>query len=240
MPQAGPSGGLAQAPAAASALSIAGLSAAEALALVERGADADRMTRAVLLHDAARPGADGRSAPLGDLDRAAWALRRASIGGVAEAQADCGSCGAVLEIVLPDAFAPPPRAADHARVAHDGRDWRVRLPCADDFAGGALRVERLADGAPWTDDAFLAKAEAALDAADPGMDLRLSLTCAECGAAVEAPFDAAAFFWRELETLERRLIGEVALLAAAFGWSEAEILALPPRRRALYLAEAGR
>lgn len=146
----------------------------------------------------------------------------------------------MVEFSLPADFAPPPRVADAVEVVHDGASWRVRLPRAGDFADGALRVERLAEGAPWSDDAFLERAEAALEAADPGMDLRFSLACAECGATMERPFDAVAFFWREIEALERRLVAEVAALARAYGWSEAEILSMTPRRRALYLAEAER
>ncbi|MGM0583439.1 MAG: hypothetical protein ACQEUZ_02145 [Pseudomonadota bacterium] len=218
----------------------AGLTAARALALLERGAGADRAGRALLLHAAAWPDAEAGAAPLGDLDRAAWALRRTSLGGAAEALADCAACGAALEVALPADFAPPGRVAETVEVVHGGVAWQVRLPRAGDFEGGRLRPERLAEGAPWSDPDFVARAEAALEAADPGMDLRLGLTCAACGAAAEIPFDAVAFFWRELEALERRLVAEVAALARAYGWSEADILGMSARRRALYLAEAER
>ncbi len=217
-----------------------GLAAAQALDLAERGARADRVRRGLLLHAAARPGdrAAAEDAALGDLERSAWALRRDSIGGEANAVATCRDCGSDLEFSLPADFAPPPRAADHADVVHGETTWRVRLPRAGDMRAGALRVERLAEGAPWSDDAFVAKVEAALDAADPGMDLRLALTCPDCGAAFEEPFDAVSYFWAEIEEIERRLIGEVAALARAYGWSEVEILGMSARRRALYLAEA--
>jgi len=233
MPDAEPKHGLAGEPDPP-----AGLTADRALALVERGSGRDRATRAILLHDAARPEAEGWRVPLGDLDRAAWALRRASLGGGAEAVATCPDCGAALEVALPDNFAPPPRRADAAEVSYGGRRWRLRLPTAGDFSGARLDLVRLAPEAPWSDATFRAEAEAALEAADPGMDLRLALTCPDCATDLQEPFDPVAFFWAELEALERRLVAEVAVLARAYGWAEAEILAMSPRRRALYLAEA--
>ena len=47
--------------------------------------------------------------------------------------------------------------------------------------------------------------------------------------------DPVAFLWAELDGWARRLAGEVHLLAAVYGWGEAEILAMSPPRRRLYL-----
>ena len=61
------------------------------------------------------------------------------------------------------------------------------------------------------------------------------MECPECGAHFETPFDPPAFVWQELSTLANRLLWEVDQLARAYGWPEADILALSPTRRRAYL-----
>ncbi len=51
----------------------------------------------------------------------------------------------------------------------------------------------------------------------------------------QALFDIAAYFWAELAAEAKRLLREVDALARAYGWREADILALSPRRRQAYL-----
>lgn len=75
----------------------------------------------------------------------------------------------------------------------------------------------------------------ALEAVDPWSDLRTEIACPECGAATEAVLDVAAFVWAELAAQARSLLFDVDALARRYGWSEAEILALSPARRRLYL-----
>ena len=75
--------------------------------------------------------------------------------------------------------------------------------------------------------------------ADPQADVRLAVTCPSCGTGWEVPFDAGSFLWSEVEAWARRTLLEVHQLAAAYGWSEAEVLALGPRRRQAYLELVG-
>lgn len=71
--------------------------------------------------------------------------------------------------------------------------------------------------------------------ADPQADVELSLSCPGCGHDWLASFDVFTFFWEEITAWARRLLGEVHLLASAYGWSEADILAMSALRRHLYL-----
>ena len=66
-------------------------------------------------------------------------------------------------------------------------------------------------------------------------DIRLSLTCAACGHTWDASLDFPTFFWTEISAWARRLLVEVHTLATAYGWREADILALSPGRRQIYL-----
>ena len=78
-----------------------------------------------------------------------------------------------------------------------------------------------------------------LGAADPGAETLLSLVCPACAHSWQSVLDAATFFWDELAIRARRLLREVHTLARAYGWREAEILALPGRRRQTYLDLVG-
>ena len=71
--------------------------------------------------------------------------------------------------------------------------------------------------------------------ADPQADVQLALTCTHCAHQWQAPFDIVTFMWTEIHTWAVRLLQEVHALASAYGWSEADILALSPWRRRTYL-----
>ncbi|HKI06204.1 MAG TPA: phage baseplate protein, partial [Thermoanaerobaculia bacterium] len=71
--------------------------------------------------------------------------------------------------------------------------------------------------------------------ADPQGDVELGLSCPACGHAWRAAFDIASFFWTEIDAWARVLLHEIHLLASAYGWREADILALSPWRRRAYL-----
>ena len=70
---------------------------------------------------------------------------------------------------------------------------------------------------------------------DPFARIELDLTCEDCGHSWHSPFDVLGFVWMEIGAWARRLLREVHALASAYGWREADILAMSPRRRAAYL-----
>lgn len=210
------------------------------LDLYQRGRAGDALGRAALLGHAAA-GAGAETLPLGELDRRIWALRTRLLADMArpvagEAVCTCPACGARLEFTLPADFAPPPAVAQTVAVEWQGETHMLRLPCLADFGPQGLRLQALGT-APWHDPGFAALAAEALQAADPALGLTLAMDCPECGAALDEGFDPAAWLWAEIEEMARGLLNEVVRLARAFGWSEREILAMPPARRALYLSE---
>jgi hypothetical protein len=75
--------------------------------------------------------------------------------------------------------------------------------------------------------------------ADPQADIQLALSCPSCGHEWLAMFDIAAFLWQELQAWAQRTLLEVHQLAGAYGWREADILALSPARRQIYLSLIG-
>jgi hypothetical protein len=200
--------------------------------------------------------ADAATLPLGEAARHLIRLRVALLGADLEAVANCPECEARHEAgFLAAVLLETPRG--DTGIAVEASGWRVeaRALTLADYAEAASRddvasAEALLrgraivaarppeSGAEMPDD-VLAAVEAALDAADPLADPRIALSCGECGASWEASFDAAAFLAEEIAAASRRLMTEVAVLARSYGWSERDILAIPPERRRVYLELAG-
>ncbi|MEO7911031.1 MAG: phage baseplate protein [Roseiflexaceae bacterium] len=88
-------------------------------------------------------------------------------------------------------------------------------------------------------DEVVAAATAGMAQADPQADVQIALTCPACVQPWQATFDILAFFWQEMNDWAQRILREVHTLASAYGWREADILALTPRRRQFYLDLVG-
>ena len=70
---------------------------------------------------------------------------------------------------------------------------------------------------------------------DPQAEVLIDLECPACRNCWQTAFDVAGFFWKELSAQARKLLGEVHTLAGAYGWREADILAMSARRRHYYM-----
>lgn len=94
--------------------------------------------------------------------------------------------------------------------------------------GESLRIGQLPEAA-------LQAMVRAMDRADPQSNLQINLTCPACGHCWEGLFDIVSFLWAEINNWAERTLRAVHLLARAYGWREADILALSATRRQLYL-----
>ncbi|HVB21507.1 MAG TPA: hypothetical protein VNG51_06130 [Ktedonobacteraceae bacterium] len=70
---------------------------------------------------------------------------------------------------------------------------------------------------------------------DPQAEIQIDMTCPRCQYRRPALFDVSRFLWTEIQAQAKHLLREVHLLARAYGWREAEILALSNIRRQYYL-----
>jgi hypothetical protein len=123
----------------------------------------------------------------------------------------------------------PPTTADLRAIAIEPEPAELLARCvAITSVGRALPIAALPNE-------LLAAILSAFEAIDPQANLQLSLRCAECSHTWDAAFDIVSYLWREVEQWALRTLREVHLLATAYGWGEAEILALTPHRRQLYL-----
>jgi hypothetical protein len=186
------------------------------------------------------------NAALSQRDRALLDLRGRLFGPVLQAKASCGSCGTRVDLAFrredvglgaADVGFPPAPEGEFA-----GR--RLRAVTAGDLAAAerartpeifsAVLAER-AGARPGDDPDALS---AALEGLDPLAAIPITIECPECGAENQREFDVARFVADEIAARAPRILQEVAEIARVFHWSEADILAMPPRRRAFYLAEA--
>lgn len=174
---------------------------------------------------------------LGACNRQLARLHEQVVGRPVEAVVSC-ACGEELEVALPrEAVAAAPDPAPWVEIAAPG-PRRFRLPHLADLA---LAAEPLAlaarcaldDGGPLPED-HLAALDRAWAEADPAAEIQLDLACPACGGSVRARADLALFVARDLDLKVRGLVAEIHALARAYGWSEAEVLAVPPARRRAY------
>lgn len=189
---------------------------------------------------------DVRDLTIGDRDRIVLAIRRALVGGELECVFGC-PCGETLELavrvdtLLGEAPAEPaPRRADRAavavRAATGGDHERAGLQAAEDAAAAARGLVTACVLEPRAvDDDVLEVASELLEGLDPGAELLLRGTCPACASEVVAQLDPGAYLWTELDRWRARLEREVHVLASRYHWSEADIVALDPARRARYL-----
>jgi len=235
---------------------MSALTAERLLSLWEHGVQRHAIDRALLLFALAAPETPLEQladASLGRRNAALFALRRARFGERLAGWVDCPGCGERMEFEFAAAHLPPPpplpeggegpievRGQRFSRPTSRHLALLVDAPDPESAARRLLRAcaeapELLPDDDAAIDD-LLAQVEAALDAADPWADLSLAIRCPACGRADVAALDIASVLWEEFASHAVRLLDEVHTLAQAYGWREAEILALSEQRRAAYLA----
>ncbi len=236
------------------------LSASELLRVWDEGRVLPPTERALLLLAAACPEEDPGSLaalPVGRRDERLLMLREWTFGSSFSGLARCPSCGERVEasFTAGEVRARAPAEEDHESVVTvDGYRVTFRLPDSadlttlygfDDAAAakrhllGRCLLEARRSGKRLPVGRLPAKVIAAVDRRmaelDPQADTQAAVHCPACAHAWHAAFDIVAFFWAEIEGWAWRTLRDVHVLASAYSWTEAEILALSPARRGLYL-----
>ncbi|MFL6857366.1 MAG: hypothetical protein ACJ8EB_05600 [Allosphingosinicella sp.] len=218
-----------------------------------RGTGRSTTERALLLLELALPALDEEQrAHLSIGYRDAWllSLRELLFGSAIECVAACPDCEEEIAVdftigEVRTSYAEP---GEIVTVEAEGGALRLRLPDSADLlaieqerdagTAGPRLLERClagaADRAALGTIAFEAVSRA-LGEADPQAELRLRIACPACGGGTEAPFDVAAHLWSDLDEWVGAQLLDVHCLASRYGWSEAEILAMSPARRRVYL-----
>jgi len=235
-------------------------SATELVDIWEAGASQPLPRRVLQLLAAACPEAGGDellALTVGRRDAQLLRLYAGLFGATLTVVAACAACGEQLESSVSVADIPlgEDRAVDPIHtVRTDGYDVSFRLPAsadlvalADDSAADARSLllahcviaARDAEGQRVAAEALpphvVAAVAAQMSAADPQADVQLDLTCPACEHRWQAAFDIARFLWNEIHAWARRTLRDVHVLARAYGWREADVLALSPTRRQIYV-----
>ncbi|HEX2832553.1 MAG TPA: phage baseplate protein [Thermoanaerobaculia bacterium] len=234
------------------------LTPSELLAIWERGEGQRPWRRALALLAGTAPHAPAdelAAMPIGRRDATLVELRARLFGEAFTGITNCPACGEAIELSFDAAEVRRAQGSDGPlSMSAGGYDVDVRLPNTADLAA----IERADDldsarrllfsrcitrarhaGKQVAPEELPPQVEetviAALASVDPQADVTLDAACPACGHAWREPFDIVTFLWTELSVMAKRVIAEVHTLAAAYGWSERDILELSPARRNAYL-----
>jgi hypothetical protein len=235
------------------------LCAAELLDIWEQGQACSKVQRALLLLIQAYPEHSLDTLlqlTIGQRDAYLLDLRESIFGSQIAGLVECPGCGDRIEIELQvsDLHLLPPDWMPHPlALEQEGYSVQFRLPTSADltqlplqnptqakqqlleqcflsaqYQGQAQPIETL----PTT---VIEAVIREMAQADRQADLQFALDCPECQHHWQIGFDIVSFLWREIDGWARRTLEEVHQLASAYGWREADILAMSPWRRHYYL-----
>ena len=193
-------------------------------------------------------------------DRLLLDLRESLFGGLLQMRSRCPRCATALEFSMHgDALRLQTDAEDAAAAgglhtfSHGDVVLCFRLPTSADLAdaaaldAAAARARVLQRCVSNATQAGVPVTTAALSEDVLGPLLRrmgeraavadtvIDCCCPACACAYQSTLDIGSFLWAEWAAHAQRLLDEVHALASAYGWSERDILALPPVRRFAYL-----
>lgn len=202
---------------------------------------------------------------IGHRDAQLLSLRETLFGPHLACLLDCPTCGQPIELdfAVDDVRANHAAPDDVCEIKADGGTLRFRLPCSADLlaleaqgdTAHPAHAERwllsrcwlpapddaAATGMPmamappdWRDDQVQAAVEA-MALRDPQAEVLLDVVCPACQAPSSHLFDIVGHLWRELDHWARGMLRQVHAIAARYGWSEADILAMGQARRRAYL-----
>lgn len=235
------------------------LSASELLSIWERFAARRSDAFALALLSVAcddTPVSELAQLAIGARDSRLLELRERMFGSHFAAVVECPNCSHDLELSFDAAdirVSAQPRCPQALRVERDGYAATFRLPNSLDLAEVATigspgprrrlfercvlearRGEQAIDAAALP-DAFANHVAEAMAEQDPQATIELAMNCPQCSHAWNALFDIVSFFWSEIQAWSVRMLRDVHELASAYGWREADVLALSSARRQFYL-----
>lgn len=161
-----------------------------------------------------------------------------------------GDCGALADAM------PAEIAATH-HIVVDGHLIEFRLPTAEDVHAASLHedeeefafalLERCmiacthdgqSESPQCLPPAVLDALSQRMEALDPAASVSFALECPQCAAHWDARLDLAQLVWQKLKAAAERLLLDVDTLARHYGWTERDVMALSPTRRAAYVQMA--
>lgn len=216
-------------------LALSGASTATALSLLVR-----------LMHDT--NDTDVTTLTVSQTDRALAGIYLMLYGPDAECRTACESCAETYEFTLnlpqmiaeQDAGIPAP--PDELGVWTLASGARVRAPTQADLKNLEEDPASLAQALTVEGEASAEEISTFLESASPVLSIDMSANCPSCSSAAQLRFDISTYLTRRLTAEHPFLVRETHLIAARYGWSYGEIMALTRDDRRAYagLIEAER
>lgn len=232
------------------------------IAIWERGLNQHAVERALIILAAALPemsGDDLLALSLGQRDAHLLAIRERTFGSRFAGYAECAQCQERLEFTF-DADDIRVGASLAARIEHvqqltvDGYEVQAHLPNSSDLRAitscrnvilarrllllrcilHASRNGDVVETESLPEQVVVAIGEQMVER-DPQAEVQLGLTCPACQHCWLVTFDVVTFLWNEIQVHSKRVLRDVHTLAKAYGWHEADILAMSTVRRQFYL-----
>jgi len=235
------------------------LTAGDILQVWERAAQQPPVERALAMLGVACPEltpAQLAELDLGQRDARLWDLRALTFGTQLAAFAECPRCEQRLEFAFDVPALEPAASQPLLELATDAGTLQFRLPTSADLRAIAdcgdlgqaqralarrcllpscgLQSPDLQHGTPLPESIVFELAQH-LQQHMPTAEITLAMECPACQHQWQSCLDVVSFLWGEIAAQARRLLREVHLLASAYGWREADILALSPVLRQAYL-----
>lgn len=241
------------------------LSAQQLLRIWEVGVTQHPLDRALTILATAFPATPRETCAMlsiGQRDSYLLWLRELTFGPQLNSYAECSHCQERLEFTLPVADLrvagtnvtgeqPYELAAENHQVSFrlpDSRDLAAAAVCKDTASARQVLLERCVLQANRNDTpvsigelpaGVVERLAAQMATCDPQAEVLLDLRCPACDHGWQVLFDIVTFFWTEIAAQAKRLLHEVHLLARAYAWAEADILAMSAWRRECYLNMVG-
>jgi uncharacterized protein (UPF0212 family) len=202
------------------------------------------------------PRSDLLNLSVGQRDAYLLALRERTFGSLFAGFAECPRCQERLEcqFTVADIWYPGRPQESPLHIQIEDYTLQVSLPTQADLLASAgsrsLEVARAqllqrcvrevrhngeAIAATTVPDAIVAAIGEQVLQRDPQAEVQLALQCPACEHSWSVLFDITTFLWAEISSQARRLLREVHILAMAYSWHEADILAMSAIRRQFYL-----
>jgi hypothetical protein len=228
----------------------------------DAGARASSAQRALLLLQTVRPESleELSLMPLGWIAAQVLTLRASLLGPTLVCLVNCRECDTMVEsrveiaqlTALADRDPVASSEAAPRRFLHADYQIEFRLPTSADLLRlhgepreAALTFARSLVMRASHHDAAVAVADLPVEVNtglaravlehDPLAQIELELTCPACRFSWSEPLQVTEFVWTEVSAFAQRLLTDVARLASAFGWREADILTMSDQRRRRYL-----
>lgn len=120
----------------------------------------------------------------------------------------------------------------------DQRKWQARMYADEEEAADSIvhsLIVQTSDTQPELSDDDIQHIAEQMAAFDPLPALQIATVCPACETEVTVPVDLEAHLLARLRECQHALLAQIHLLAAAYGWHEEEVLAIPAHRRKEYL-----